>query len=237
MPSDNPRTLQFNASFYKAAAICSALSAVTTLLLIFLPRFFIPVDTFDERMARVHEPAYVLRSWAYLVHPFLVLMAALAIAMRIRRTASAAAIIGLLGFCLWGFTEAGQQTLTLFAFDEWRAAYATADEATRAIIRANTVMYDGLWDAMYVLLLIGFSIGNLSLGLALLRGRRLTRVTGFFLLAAVVLTLGYLIPELGGPELPESLTAIAYPAIQPLGRLIIGLWLWRAADESKALPD
>jgi hypothetical protein len=60
--------VQFGASFYRAAAICSALSAITTLCLIFLPSFFIPVDTFDERMARVHDPAYALRSWVYLVH-------------------------------------------------------------------------------------------------------------------------------------------------------------------------
>lgn len=39
----------------------------------------------------------------------------------------------------------------LFAFDKWRAAYATADEMMRAQIRTNTLMYDGLWDAMYFL--------------------------------------------------------------------------------------
>ena len=42
---------------------------------------------------------------------------------------------------MWAFTEAGQQTLTLFAFDKWRVAYATADELTRAQIRTNTMMY------------------------------------------------------------------------------------------------
>jgi hypothetical protein len=228
--------LQFTPSFYKAAAICSALSAITTLCLIFLPSFFVPIEGFDTRMGRVNEPAYVLRSWVYLVHPFLVLMAALGIAMRIRRIASAAAIIGLLGACLWAFTEAGQQTLTLFAFDKWRAAYATADELTRATIRANTAMYDGLWDAMYMLLLIGFTIWNLSLGLALARGRKLTRVTGYFLLAACVLTLTIISEELKGPTLPEALSFWAYPAIQPLGRLLIGLWLWRAANENEPLP-
>jgi hypothetical protein len=228
--------VQFGASFYRAAALCSALSAITTLCLIFLPSFYIPVQTFDERMARVHDPAYVLRSWVYLLHPFLVLMAALGIAMRIRRVASAAAMIGLLGFCLWAFTEAGQQTLTLFAFDKWRAAYATADELTRATIRANTAVYDGLWDAMYFLLLLGFTIWNLSFGLVLARGRGLTRVVGYFLIAACVLTLTIISAELKGPALPEPLSNWAYPAIQPLGRLLIGLWLWRAANESEPLP-
>ena len=128
-------TFSFNPSFYKAAAVCSVISALTTLGLIFLPDVFAPI----ERMERVRAPVYVLYAWVYLVHPFLVLTAALAIAMRIRATASAAAVIGLLGFTLWGFTEAGQQTLTLFAFNGWRLAYLTADAATREQIRINTV--------------------------------------------------------------------------------------------------
>jgi hypothetical protein len=223
--------MHFNKTFYRAAAVSSVLSAVTTLLLIFLPRFFAPVDSFDDRMHRVYEPAYVLRSWDYLIHPFLVLFAGVAISMRIRREASAAAIIGLLGFVLWGFTEAGQQTLTLFAFDKWRLAYATADEIVRSQIRVNAAMYDGLWDAMYFLLMIGFCIGNTSFGVAFLRsGEGLTRIVGFFMLAAVVLTLSYMSGELQGPTLPDTWI---YPALQPLGRTLIGVWLWRMADETR----
>jgi hypothetical protein len=223
--------MHFTPTFYRAAAVCSILSAVTTLLLIFLPQFFLPVDGFDDRMHRVYEPAYVLRAWDYLIHPFLVLMAALGVAMRIRKEASAAAVIGLLGFVLWGFTEAGQQTLTLFAFDKWRVAYATADELVRSQIRVNAAMYDGLWDAMYMLLMIGFSIGNTSFGVAFLRkGEGLTRVIAYFYFAAVVLTLSYMSGEIQGPTLPET---FIYPAIQPLGRTLIGVWLWRMADETR----
>jgi hypothetical protein len=213
------------------------LSALTTLLLIFLPRFFAPIEGFEDRVARVHEPAYIVRSWVYLLHPFLVFMAALGIAMRIRRSASAAALIGLLGFALWAFTEAGQQTLTLFAFDEWRNAYATADEVMREQIRTNTLIYDGLWDAMYFLLLIGFAIGNLCFGVTLFRSHGLTRVVGAFLLAAVLLTLTNILPELGLPSLPDTLGMWSYAAIQPLGRALIGLWLWRLSNEMHPLEE
>lgn len=224
--------MQFGFAFYRFGAVCSFISVVTTLLLIFLPDLYAPVEGFDGRMSRVHDPAYALRSWVYLVHPFIVLSAAVAVAMRIRRRNSVAALVGLLGFLLWAFTEAAQQTMTLFAFDEWRAAYPTADEATRAYIRANTFLYDGLWDALYVLLLIGFAIGNLALGIAMSRSKGLTRVVGCFLLAAVALTLTYLLTELGAPPLPETLGAWLYPSIQPLGRGLIGLWLWKyAVDE------
>ncbi len=188
-------------------------------------------------MARVHERPYVVRAWAYLLHPFLVLGAALGIAMRIREGASAAALVGLLGFTLWAFNEAGQQTLTLFGFDEWRAAYATADELTRERIRSGALMYDGLWDGMYFLLLIGFSVGNLCFGQALVRKRGLTRLTGAFLLAAVLLTSTFMLSELGWALPSEAIGTWAYAAVQPLGRALVGVWLWRFSDERESLDD
>lgn len=229
--------MKLTPSFYRSAALCSFLSAVTTLLLIYLPDFFRPAEGFDGRMARVDDPAYVLRSWVYLVHPFITFAAALGVGLRIRALRSAAAIIGLAGFALWACTEAGQQTLTLFAFDKWRLAYFAADEATRAIIRTNASMYDGLWDALYFLLLIGFAIGNLSLGIALAgAGRGVTRLVAFFLFAACALTLTYITGELQWGTLPEPLATWSYPTIQPLGRVLIGLWLWSAAYEEAPLP-
>lgn len=229
--------MTFSRTFYRSAAICSVLSAVTTLGLIFLPELYAPAEGFEGRMMRVHDPAYVLRSWIYLIHPFLTLMAALAVAMRIRAMASAAAVIGLLGFVLWAFTEAGQQTLTLFAFDRWRAAYPTADAAYKAQVQANAAIYDGLWDATYFLLLIGFTIGNAFLGWALVRARGLTRIVGYFFFGAVALTLGNISRELGWFTLPASIEFWSYPMIQPLGRTLIGVWLWKASDETRpALP-
>jgi hypothetical protein len=224
-------------SFYRTVAVCSILSAVTTLGLIFLPELYQPAEGFEGRMRRVDDPAYALRSWVYLVHPFLTFAAALGVGLRIRALRPVAAIIGIAGFALWASNEALQQTMTLFAFDAWRAAYFAADEATRAIIRANTAMYDGLWDAFYFLLLIGFSIGNFSLGLGLARaGRGVTRLVGFFLLAAVAITVPIITGELRWWTLPEPLASWSYPAIQPLGRTLIGLWLWTAAHEEAPLP-
>lgn len=229
--------MKLEPSFYRSAAICSVLSAITTLGLIYLPEFYQPIEGFEGRMRRVGDPAYVLRSWVYLVHPFITFAAALGVALRIRTLRPAAAIIGIAGFALWACNEALQQTLTLFAFDKWRAAYFAVDEATRAIIRTNVAMYDGLWDALYLLLLIGFSIGNFSLGLALVRGGRgVTRAVGFFLLAAVAITVPIITGEMQLGTLPEPLASWSYPAIQPLGRTLIGLWLWAAAREEEPLP-
>lgn len=224
--------MTFSRRFYKTAAICSALSVITTLMLIFLPRVYGPVQGFEARMAVVGHPAYVLRSWVYLFHPLLVLTAALGIAAARRRVASGPAVLGFLGFLFWSFTEAAQQALTLRTLDQWRAAWPTADEGTRALLQTQIATYDALWDAMYFLLLIGFFLGNTLLGIATWRGRGLTRVVSLFLFAAALLTLTLLSGELKGPVLPDPLGFWVYPALQPLGRLLIAVWLWKAADEA-----
>jgi hypothetical protein len=224
--------MQFSSRFYRGAALCSFASAVTTLGLIFLPKLYQPVPDFEARMALLTHPAYVLRSWIYLVHPFLVVTAALAVAARCRIRAAGAASLGLLGFCLWAATEAAQQALTLVALDRtWRTAWPTADAAARQVIRSHVALYDTLWDALFLLLLIGFLAGNIFLALAVRSGDRLARWVSAAFWAAAGLTLLILVPEVGGPSL-ESATGWLYPTIQPAGRALIGLWLWReAADE------
>lgn len=227
--------MQIRPVLYRTAAVCSLVSVITTLMLIFLPQLFAPVDGFEGRMARVHDPWYTLRSWAYLLHPFVTFTAALGVCLRLRSIAPVAAIVGFLGFWLWAFTEAAQQCLTLFAFDRWRVAYAGADESIRAHLPTLTLLYDGLWDAMYVLLLIAFAIGNTSLAAALVRQRGLSRLVGWLYVGAVLVTLRYLLPELGWPIQSGALETWAYPLIQPAARVLIGVWLWRYADERNGL--
>ena len=67
-------------------------------------------------------------------------------------------------------------------------------------------------------------------------GRGVTRLVGIFLFAACALTLTYITGELQWGTLPEPLAGWSYPTIQPLGRTLIGLWLWSAAYEEAELP-
>lgn len=218
-------------TFYRVAAVCSWLSVVTTLGLIFLPWLYAPADGFDGRMARVHDPAYQLRAWLYLLHPFLVFTAALAVAVRLRATRLGWAALGLAAFALWAATEAGQQALTLMTFDRWRVAYAGADAAWRAALVERVAWYDALWDSMYFLIVVAFALANAAYAVALAKGARLDRVLAAFYLAACALTLAIISAEVGGPALPDALGFWLYPLIQPLGRALIGVWLWRRARE------
>jgi hypothetical protein len=232
--------MRFSGRFYRGAAVCSFVSAITTLGLIFLPRLYQPVSGFEERMALTQNPAYVLRSWVYLLHPFLVVTAALAVAARCRFRAGGAASLGFLGFGLWGATEAAQQTLTLVALDRtWRAAWTTADETQRSLIRGYVATYDALWDSLYLLLLLGFFAGNVFLAIATRAHPGMARWVSIAYVGGAAVTLLNLSPELGGPQLETGATAWLYPAIQPAGRALTGLWLWREAEHerSMALPS
>jgi hypothetical protein len=224
--------MHFSPTFYKTVAVCSIASAATTLGLIFLPGTMPPAEEFTARMARVNDPVYRLYAWIYFVHPFLVTAAALGVAMRMRREAASLVIPGLLAFCLWGATEAGQQALTIFAFNPWRFAWLAGDPVVRATMEARAALYDGLWNAMYFLLLVGFLIANALYAAAMCRRPGLSRNVGILYAAAAALTLQIIVVEVGGPQLlPDALDFWVYPLIQPLARTLIGVWLWTHRDE------
>ena len=223
--------MNFPPNFYRVAGIASILSVATTLMLIFLPQFFAPVaDGIRGRMQRVTDPVYQLRAWAYQIHPFLVFTACLGLAAACRRVSPALALGGILAFGLWAITEAAQQSLTLFAFDDWRRAWLAGDEAVRSSIDVRVAVYDGLWEAAYSLLLFGISLGSAFFAAALLRLRdTLSRVLGVLFALAAIQSVLIQSGELGGPVLPEALAFWIYPATQPLARLLLGIWLLRVA--------
>jgi hypothetical protein len=219
--------MHFTPSFYRFAALCSIASAITTLGLIFLPEAIAPAEDFAARMSRASDPVYRLYAWVYFIHPFLTVAAALGVAMRLRRTAASLVVPGLLAFVLWGATEAGQQALTLFAFNPWRTAWLAGDPAVRATMELRAAIYDGVWNAMYFLVICAFFVANVLYALALVRMRGLSRVIGVFYGAAASLTLFIIIAEVSGRQLlPESIAFWLYPLIQPLARILIGVWLW-----------
>lgn len=217
--------------FYRVAGIASMMSAITTLGLIFLPSFYADVpEGLTGRMQRVTDPAYQLRAWVYLAHPFLAFTAALGVGLACRRIAPALALGGVLLFGMWAITEAGQQTLTLFAFDDWRRAWLAGDGAMRATMELRAAIYDGVWDAAYFLLLIGITGGSALFAAILLRASDiLSRTVGGFYAFAALQSLFIMSGEVGGPILPDGVAFWIYPVTQPLARVLIGLWLIRVA--------
>ena len=222
-------------SFYRSAGIASLLSAITTLVLIFGPEFYAPVaEGLEGRMQRVADPAYQLRAWTYFAHPFLVFAGCAGLALACRRVAPALALFGLMAMGLWALTEAAQQALTLFAFDDWRRAWLAGDAAVRSTIEVRAAIYDGLWEAAYSLLLFGIILGSALFAAMLLRLRdTLSRMLGGLFALGALQSVLIQSSELGGPALPESIAFWIYPLTQPLSRVLLVLWLLRVARDGE----
>src|SRR5262245_31999511 len=182
--------LNFSSRFFRITAVCSFISAVTTLCLIFLPRLYPAPANLDENVALIHNPIYTLRLWVYLFHPVFVLAAAMGVAVRLAATRVSLVLPGFLFFSLWAFTEMLQQSLALVANHyAWRAAYeVTTDEAMRTMIRSHMHAFDAIWDALYVLLLIGFICSHILYSLAFRNSRGLGRALGIFYALAAILS-------------------------------------------------
>lgn len=224
--------LRFSPRFYRVAAICSFISAATTLCLIFFPRLYSRAANFEQNIALFENPIYTLRLWIYLFHPFFVLTAAMGVAVRLAPRHAALVLPGFLLWFVWAFTEMIQQSLALVANHyAWRAGYETADESVRTMIRTQMFGFDAIWDALYVLLLIGFIGGNVLYAAAFRKSTGLGRALAvFYLLAAGLSIFNFLgafdIATWVGPAMNWI-----YPLLQPAARVSIGVWLWKQAKE------
>jgi hypothetical protein len=223
--------IQPRSGFYRATAVCSFISAVTTLCLIFLPRWYPAAANLDERIALLDYPVYTVRLWIYLCHPFFTFAAALGIAVARWRDRFSFILPGILGFAVWGYTEALQQVLALVANHyAWRmAARTAADASVRAMARTQIFGFEAIWDALYVLLVVGFILGNTFYAAAMWRGSRLSRTLAFLFLAAATLSVFNLLNAFNIANQADPVMKWVYPLLQPAARTLIGVYLWQAA--------
>ncbi len=209
--------------------MCWVVTSVTTLGLIFLPRLLPPAADTASQVMRSQDPIYLTRLWIGILHPFIAIVGALGVAYARSRDSLGAASCGFVFFVLWGSGEAIQQSLILVALNwGWRASYlATTDPASRALLAASMSDFERLSDGFFFFLLIAFVCANLLYAVATWRGDRLQRtVSMFFVLAAGLGVLSFA-TRFGAGIVPASAMAILYPTIQPAGRFLTGVWLWK----------
>jgi hypothetical protein len=214
--------------FFVFAAACSFASAVTTLILIFGPTLYPSPETLEDRIALLSNPAFQTRMWAYYIHPFITLIAAIGAYVIVKRHDAGFALLGIVFFGLWAFGEALQQALSIVALNwTWRGTYLAADTATQALYRSHMSMFEGLWDGLYFLLLSGFLLGNLFMGLALRRAQGFDLLIAALFLTAAALSVLNFIAGYNGPPWAGAIAEAAYPWIQPAARALIGVWILR----------
>lgn len=218
-------------SALKASAVAAVLSAVTTFLLWLLPRMYDSPAGFEQSVALRENAYYLARLWVNFVHIFLALTAYGAAAWLLWRRSPALAGFGFLWFLLWGFVELIGVTTNLFAVNRlWRAQYAASTPEVQEQLRALLLGFEGVWDALFFLLLVGFLLGTTFYGVAALRGAGLERWVGYLFLLAAPLTVGIMIGGYTSLRVFDGFVAWVYPVLQPVSRALLGVWLWSEAQ-------
>jgi hypothetical protein len=222
--------------FIQIAGVCFAISAVTTLGLIFLPRFFPETTDAESRARLILNLPYVTRRYVALFHPLIVLTGALGV-LAVRFNAAAWSVVpGFVFYLMWAMTEGIQQALTLVALDwTWRPQYlAAANDPERALLQQHIDGFAPLSDGLFFFLLIAFILANGLYTFAVWGGPLLQRVVAVAFGVSTALGVISLLTSYGGEIVSPSLMAIAYPALGPAGRLLTGVWL---IQESRSLAD
>ena len=221
--------MSFTAGFFRFAAACALLSAITTLGVHLIPGAEKAV-TFEQRIALHADPVYIARLGNVLVHILLVIASMWGVAAAKRKTAAGFMGLGFLGYLLFALAEIFRTSLGLFMVNRgWRARFAGADEATQNELRTLLSAWPGINDALFFLLVLGFFIGNLFYGSVLVRGAGFERTLGTILLFWAALGFyGMANGFLGAAWLPDVPDFVAW-TFQPAVRVLIAIWLWGVA--------
>lgn len=218
-------------SSLRFAGIAAALSAITTFLLWLLPQLYQPPGDFSQTIALHQNPLYLARLWVNFVHIFFALTAYAAAAYLLWHRSALLVGLGFVWFVLWGLAELIGVSTNLMAVNAtWRAGFASATPAVQEQLRVLLLGFTGVWDALFFLLLVCFTLGSACFGLAALGGQGVERLVGALFLLAVPLSLAIIIGGYTRHEWVAAPINYVYPVLQPVSRAVLAVWLWRYAN-------
>lgn len=214
-------------TFLRVAGIAAALTALTTLVVHFVPNLWSDVDTFDEQVALRLNPIYMARLWTVLLHCVLVVISMTGAALVIARRARFAAWFGLGSYVLFAVMELLRTSLVIFAVNRaWRAAYATShDYRSRELLRGHIEQFLGIGNALFFLFLAAFTAGLLCYGFGLLGAEGLDGKMAWLFLAWGALNLPGLADTITGTTSFGASFGWVGEYFQPVARAIIAGWL------------
>jgi hypothetical protein len=217
--------------YLRLAAVCSVLGAITTGLLIYLPN---PAAEDFEAMVLLHQSnLHLAKLWILFLHPQFNSIAVLGITVLLLRRYPVYIIPGTLFILVWAFSEMAQQAYMIDAVNQlWRPGYLqAADEAAKQAFYSQLVGAEAIRDSLYFLVIYGFGLGTLLIGLALLQTDRLGSWIGAaFVLIGILSISSFARYYLGMGFLSGPVDWVydwIYPVLQPAVRIALGLWLWR----------
>jgi hypothetical protein len=222
--------------FVKVASICAILTALTTIVIHWLPDLWSNATTFESRVELRHNAIYMGRFWIVLVHCMLVVISTAAIPSLLNGTARLIAMFGFGCYVVFAFVESLRASLSIFAVNRtWRAGYETSnDDMRRQAFRDALDAFVGVNEALFFLFFAAFTIGLFCYGFALVLKSGIDQGVGFLFLLWGVLNLPGLVAAIAGNEALSAGFDWVGRYFQPIARLLIGLWLWNVANRCRA---
>lgn len=221
-------------AFLRLAGALGALSALTTLLLWLLPRLYAAPASFEDSIALHMNSVYMGRLWVNFVHVALALTAYTAAAALLRRESAALSGAALVWLSIWAAAELGGVAILIFAVNgTWRAGYGAGDEAVQQACRHALDAHAAVWDALFFVILVAFTLGTTFMGAALARGGGLRRTVGVLHLLAGPLTILIILGGYFGAGWASVAAGWVYPVLQPPSRALLGAWIWREAGATE----
>jgi hypothetical protein len=219
----------FSSNFFRFAAFCAFLSALTTFGVHLLPLLH-PADTFAQQLQLSNNKIYIFRLWVVFIHILFVFASMWGIAAAKYKTAAGWVGLGLAGYGLFSLAEFIRVSLTLNTVNAWRARFLTeSDQQVREFLKENLVTWPQVGTALFFLLVIGFLLGNIFYAIATRKGTGLEKWVSnllFFWSGLGIITLSN---EFLGQTWLDFVPDFVSYTFQPFVRIVIGTWLWKIA--------
>ncbi|MCK6542655.1 hypothetical protein L6Q79_08235 [bacterium] len=213
------------------ATISSFAGAVTTFLLFTIPAPEAP--DFESQVRLFQNSLYVTKLWILFIHPQLNFLACLGVVVLLWERHAPLMIISLLFMFVWMYTEVSQQAFIIDALNQfWRPEYLQATENTAKNTLATLIKGASAYsDSQYFIVIYAFGIGSIVMGMAMIQEIGLIRWIGIAQLFIGILSLASFIRYyLGWSNIGMVVNwcyEYIYFYIQPLTRILIGIWIFR----------
>jgi hypothetical protein len=223
-------------AFVRAASICAILTALTTVVVHWLPDLWSNAATFDSRVQLRHNAIYMGRFWIVLIHCALVVISMAAVPCLLNGVPRLIGMFGLGSYVMFAFVEMLRTSLSIFAVNRaWRGGYETIDDdLQKRTFRAALDSFGGVNDALFFLFFLAFTAGLFCYGFALLSQNGMDQRVGILFLLWGVLNLPSLIGTIVGNEALSRSFDWVGRYFQPAARLLIGVWLWNVSTRLRA---
>jgi hypothetical protein len=226
-----------NITFLKIASVSASLTAVTTFLLWGLPHLYNSPSNFEEGVLLSENSYYLTKQWVNFIHIPLALTGYFGLTIILFQRQPILSTFGMIWFTIWGTIEMIGVSIILFSVNfNWRSTYKVASEGNKTVLKNNIETFFSIWDSMFFVLLVAFLLGTIFFAWASWKSKGLEKILSWLLWLAVPLTILIIISGYAGQGWAGQVTKYIYPFLQPLSRLVLGLFIWKSIGQKKLPP-